>query len=127
MDDRPQSPFYHPFEGWVGNKIGYNLFTTRDPAFHAALKQPVAAAYGIKAAVEFEPIVDECIETMVRRLDEKMVQSKEKKACDLAAWMQYCPFLAPPPDQTLLVRANRLTRFLRRDGHHDLRQGIRLP
>ncbi|KUI69397.1 Pisatin demethylase [Cytospora mali] len=87
-----KSPFYHPFQGWVGEKIGYNLFTTRDAAFHAALKQPVATAYGFKASVEFEPIVDECIEAMVRGLDERIVQSKEKQACDLAAWMQYYSF-----------------------------------
>lgn len=85
-----QSPFYHPFQGWVGNKIGYNLFTTREPALHTALKQPVAHAYGIKSALEFEPIVDECIETMVRRLDEEFVKTKIRRPCDLAAWIQYC-------------------------------------
>lgn len=89
-----QSPFYQPFEGWVGDKIGYNLFTTRDAFFHAALKQPVAGAYGFKSALEFEPFVDECIVAMVRGLEERIVQSKEKKACDLAAWMQYCSSLA---------------------------------
>ncbi|KAK0723551.1 cytochrome P450 [Lasiosphaeria miniovina] len=87
-----KSPFYQPFEGWVGEKIGYNLFTTRDPAYHAALKQPVAAAYGFKSALEFEPIVDQCIETMVRRIDELIVQAKVRKACDLAGWMQYYAF-----------------------------------
>ncbi|KAJ8119749.1 hypothetical protein ONZ43_g3370 [Nemania bipapillata] len=88
----PVSPFYHPFQGWVGDKIGYNLFTTRDATTHSMLKQPVATAYSFKSALEFEPIVDECIETMVTRLDEMIVQSKTKKPCDLGAWMQYYSF-----------------------------------
>ena len=66
------------------------MFTTRDAPYHAATKQPVANAYSLKSAIEFEPIVDDCITTFVRRLDEEMVPSKAKKACDLSAWMQYC-------------------------------------
>ncbi|PSR79888.1 cytochrome P450 [Coniella lustricola] len=89
-----KSPFYHPFQGWVGDKIGYNLFTTRDAAYHSALKKPVAAAYSLKAALEFEPIVDECIEAIVRHLDEYVIKGdkKNKKAWDMAAWMQYYSF-----------------------------------
>ncbi|RYP08952.1 hypothetical protein DL764_001563 [Monosporascus ibericus] len=85
-----QSALYLPFQGWVGNTIGYNLFTTRDAQYHSALKQPVASAYGLKSALELEPIVTDCITTFVRRLDEEMVQSKGEKACDLAAWLQHC-------------------------------------
>ncbi|RYP44790.1 hypothetical protein DL768_008781 [Monosporascus sp. mg162] len=87
-----KSAFYLPFQGWVGNTIGYNLFTTRDAQYHSALKQPVASAYGLKSALELEPIVTDCITTFVRRLDEEMVQSKGEKACDLAAWLQYYAF-----------------------------------
>ncbi|KAI0442804.1 cytochrome P450 [Xylaria telfairii] len=87
-----KSPFYNPFQGFVGDKIGYNLFTTRDAVSHSTLKQPVAAAYNFKSALEFEPIVDECIETIVTRLDKIIVQSKTKKACDLGEWMQYYSF-----------------------------------
>lgn len=74
----------------MGKTIGYNLFTTRDAQYHSTLKHPVASAYGFKSALEFEPIVTDCINTFVRRMDEDMVQSKEKKRCDLGAWMQYC-------------------------------------
>lgn len=74
----------------MNNTIGYNLFTTRDAKFHSAIKQPVASAYGFKSALEFEPIVDDCTNLMVRRLDEDIVQSKDKKACNLSEWMQYC-------------------------------------
>ncbi|KAH8202691.1 hypothetical protein TruAng_003177 [Truncatella angustata] len=87
-----KSAFYLPFQGWVGNTIGYNLFTTRDAHYHSAIKQPVANAYGMKSALEFEPIVDDCIVKFVRRLDDETMGPKGKKACDLAAWMQYYAF-----------------------------------
>lgn len=78
----------------MGNKIGYNLFTTRDAHFHSEIKQPVASDYGFKSSLEFEPIVTECITAMVKRLEEDFVQPRQKKECDLGAWMQYCEHFA---------------------------------
>lgn len=84
-----QTDFYKVQQQLAKGKPTPTLFTTTDEEFHAAIKRPISSAYSMSTLTEFEPFVDKTIQTFFKRMDEFV---NDKKACDIAAWLQYCMF-----------------------------------
>ena len=82
-----QSKFYTLFD--VKSKGGRipTVFSIRDEKAHTALKRPVANAYSMSALVELEPMTDECIKILERKLD-----LMKGKHFDLGEWLQWYAF-----------------------------------
>ncbi|KAG0650381.1 Aldehyde dehydrogenase [Hyphodiscus hymeniophilus] len=63
------------------------VFSIRSEKQHKALKRPVANAYSMSALVELEPMTDECISIMQRKLD-----GKQGQELDFGEWLQWFSF-----------------------------------
>ncbi|XHF97869.1 hypothetical protein AWENTII_001444 [Aspergillus wentii] len=81
--------FYKVQQQLSKGKPTQTLFTTLDEDFHAAIKRPVSSAYSMSTLTEFEPFVDNTIQSLFRRLDEF---ADDGKVCDIATWLQYYAF-----------------------------------
>ncbi|KAI0127016.1 cytochrome P450 [Xylariales sp. AK1849] len=79
------------YEAWhVGpNPKLTNLFASRDPAQHAAMRRKVAAMYSMSSMVSYEPYVDHCIELLHEQLDSF---AGNKTVINLGKWLQYFAF-----------------------------------
>lgn len=63
------------------------VFSVRDEKRHKGLKRPVANAYSMSTLVELEPMTDDCIEILQRKLD-----GMQGKDFDLGEWLQWYSF-----------------------------------
>ena len=66
-----------------------DLFTTQDPAVHAAIRRKVANLYATSTLVKLESYVDECINLLLDRFSEI---AREGREIDLQFWMQCYAF-----------------------------------
>lgn len=63
---------------------------TQDKALHARLKRPVANTYSMTSIVSAEPVVDDTIRYLLRRLDDVFIS--KGLPCDIDNWVQYCTY-----------------------------------
>ena len=63
------------------------MFTTRDPVFHKAFKQPVAQLFSMTNMKNYETYADECTEIFI-----KAMRDLEGQAVDLSIWLQWYAF-----------------------------------
>ena len=64
-----------------------SLFSTRDPAYHKALKVPVAQLFSMTNMKNFEPYADECTRIFISAM-----QDLEGQHVDLGEWLQWYAF-----------------------------------
>lgn len=64
-----------------------SLFTTRDPAYHKALRSPVAQLYSMTNMKNFEQYADECTGIFIEAM-----RSREGQDIDLSDWVQWYAF-----------------------------------
>lgn len=64
-----------------------SLFTARNPAYHKALKSPVAQLFSMTNMRNYEPHADECTAIFI-----KSMESLEGQAVDLSIWLQWYAF-----------------------------------
>ncbi|CZR68485.1 related to pisatin demethylase cytochrome P450 [Phialocephala subalpina] len=64
-----------------------SLFTTRDPAYHNALKKPIAQLFSMTNMRNYEPHADECTAIFL-----KSMKDLQGKPVDLAIWLQWYAF-----------------------------------
>ena len=64
-----------------------SLFTTRDPAYHSALKKPVAQLFSMTNMKNYEPHTDECTAIFL-----KSMRDLQGTPVDLAIWLQWYAF-----------------------------------
>lgn len=67
----------------------HNLFSARDPAFHAGMRRKLGSLYAMSAVKCYEPHVDEGVAVLVEQLD-RFVRSGQ--TVDLQRWMQCYAF-----------------------------------
>jgi cytochrome P450 len=65
------------------------LFTDRKNAHAAQTKRKFGSTYSASNLMQYEPFVDNCIEILLQRLEER---SASGKIIDLAEWLQYYAF-----------------------------------
>lgn len=82
-----QSDFYSLFDAKSPQGPIPTVFSIRNEKQHKALKRPVANAYSMSALVELEPMTDECIAILQRKLEDKQGQQ-----IDLGEWLQWFSF-----------------------------------
>ena len=63
------------------------MFSVRDESQHKALKRPVSSAYSMSTLVELEPMTDDCIEILEKKLD-----GMQDTNIDLGEWLQWYAF-----------------------------------
>lgn len=85
-----KSSFFPIAEGLYNGKPLANLFTTQNNEYHAALKRASGHAFSMTALAELEPLVDKCVNLLVRRIDK--VSEEGKKPLDISAWLHYFAF-----------------------------------
>lgn len=108
-----KTDFYRVQQQLAKGKPTQTLFTTVDEDFHAAIKRPVSAAYSMSTLTEFEPFVDETIQSLFGQLD-GFVERGE--VCDIATWLQYCMHSSlhrckEPPNAARCLRCHRRIDF----------------
>ena len=64
-----------------------SLFTTRDPAYHSALKKPVAQLFSMTNMRNYEPHADECTAIFLESM-----KDLQGTPVDLASWLQWYAF-----------------------------------
>ena len=69
------------------NKDMDSIFSTRDPAHHKALKQPVSQLFSMTNMKNYEPYADECTRIFISAM-----QDLEGQNVDLGAWLQWYAF-----------------------------------
>ena len=83
-----KSAFYKTFTSF---RVESNIFSEQDVNVHAALKKPVVSAYSMSSLTNYEPYIDEQIETFLSRLHEEFVAGPQgQKPFEMASWLQYC-------------------------------------
>ena len=82
-----QSNFYSLFDAKSPQGPLPTVFSIRSEKQHKALKRPVANAYSMSALVELEPMTDECIAILQRKLD-----GKQGQEIDFGEWLQWFSF-----------------------------------
>ena len=79
-----KSAFYDPFGR--GDPAQANIFSTRDPHFHAQSRRQVASLYSMSTMVTYEQFVDRCTDVLMGKLK---LFAEKKQALDVPTWMQY--------------------------------------
>jgi cytochrome P450 len=64
-----------------------SLFSTRDPAYHSALKKPVAQLFSMTNMKNYEPHADECTAIFLHSM-----RDLQGTPVDLAIWLQWYAF-----------------------------------
>jgi Cytochrome P450 len=64
-----------------------SMFSTRDPAYHQALRRPVSQKFSMSSIKTLEPFTDECTEIFIQAM-----KDLEGKAVDLGTWLQWYAF-----------------------------------
>lgn len=64
-----------------------SMFSTQDPAYHKALKQPVASKFSMSSIKSFEPYVDQCTDIFIAKM-----YKRAGEVVDLSEWCQYYAF-----------------------------------
>lgn len=64
-----------------------SMFSTRDPAYHKAIKTPVASLFSMTNMKNFEPYADDCTKIFLSAM-----QDLEGQAIDLGVWLQWYAF-----------------------------------
>ena len=64
-----------------------SIFTTRDPAYHSALKKPVAQLFSLTNMKNYEPHTDECTSIFLDSM-----RDLQGKPVDFAIWLQWYAF-----------------------------------
>ena len=83
-----KSTFYTPFTPY---HVDPNVFSEQDVNVHAALKKPIVSAYSMTSLTNYEPYINEQIETFLNRLDEEFIAGPHgERPFELASWLQYC-------------------------------------
>ena len=95
----PQSNFYSLFDAKSPQGPIPTVFSIRDEKGHKALKRPVANAYSMSALVDLEPMTDDCIAILQKKLD-----SYHGTVIDFGEWLQWFSFDVI----TSIVFSNRL-------------------
>lgn len=73
-----------------------NLFNTRSNEFHSTALKPVKKYYAMNNILEHEPLLNETINTFIRKLDQGFADTGD--VCDLDNWLHYCEgFLQEEP------------------------------
>lgn len=67
-----------------------SLFSTTDEAYHAQLRRSVSNAFSMSALVQYEPLVNEVLETFLSQTDK--IYARTGEVCDFAKWLQYLAF-----------------------------------
>ena len=82
-----KTPFYKTMTPFVNGKILESMFTTRDPAYHKALKGPVAQLFSMTNMRNYETYADECTSIFAQAM-----RSLHGQPVDLAIWLQWYAF-----------------------------------
>ena len=64
-----------------------SMFSTRDPADHRHLKQPVAGSFALSSIRNLEPLVDECTDIFIDAMTKR-----SPAPMDFGAWLQWYAF-----------------------------------
>lgn len=64
-----------------------SLFTAQDPAYHSALKKPVAQLFSMTNMRNYEPHADECTAIFLQSMEDL-----QSTPVDLAIWLQWYAF-----------------------------------
>lgn len=64
-----------------------SMFSTIDPAYHKALKQPVASSFSMTSIRKFEPYVDQCSDIFISAM-----RARAGQKVDLSDWCQFYAF-----------------------------------
>ena len=64
-----------------------SMFTTRDPAYHKALKQPVAQLFSMTNMRNYETYADDCTGIFIQAM-----RDLESQPVDFAIWLQWYAF-----------------------------------
>ena len=82
-----KTKFYSTMTPFVDGEVMELMFTTRDPVFHKAFKQPVAQLFSMTNMKNYETYADECTEIFI-----KAMRDLEGQAIDLSVWLQWYAF-----------------------------------
>ena len=83
-----KSDFYKPFDRYG---MPSHIFSVQNEAAHAAMRRPIASAYSMTTLVEYESLVDDCINKFLERLESEYAGDADvSMECDIHRWVQYC-------------------------------------
>lgn len=82
-----QSAFYDVFSPWLDDTRMASMFSTRDPAYHQALKRSVSQKFSMSSIKSLEPFADECSDIFIQAM-----KDLEGTPVDLSTWLQWYAF-----------------------------------
>ncbi|KAL9609716.1 MAG: hypothetical protein Q9167_005541 [Letrouitia subvulpina] len=88
--DYIKSPRYSA--GHARNSNGQDveiIFSTQNEALNSLMKRPIGKFYSLSYTLGLEPILDECIELLLNRLEQEFCGVNDKKVCDMDEWTHY--------------------------------------
>lgn len=88
-----QSDFYPVQRAVAHGKSIESLFNATDNKYHAKLRKAIASTYAVSTVVQFEPLVDSTISTLIDELDQRYLNKDgEAGICDFGTWLHYFAF-----------------------------------
>ena len=72
---------------FINGEVLESMFTTRDPAYHKALKSPVAQLFSMTNMRNYETYADECTAIFIESM-----RKLQGQPVDLAIWLQWYAF-----------------------------------
>ncbi|KAF8862114.1 cytochrome P450 oxidoreductase [Acephala macrosclerotiorum] len=88
-----KSDFYPVQRAVVHGKSIESLFNTTDNKYHAKLRKAIASTYAVSTVIQFEPLVDSTILTLIDELDQRYLDKDgEAGVCDFGTWLHYFAF-----------------------------------
>lgn len=82
-----KSEMYKPNEALVDGKRITNLFNTTDEAYHTVANKPVKPLYSLSKVQEVEPLIDESLEYLMKKLDAQY--TGKGAVCKWDDWMSW--------------------------------------
>lgn len=74
----------------ANGKILPSLFNATDNTYHAKIRRGITSTYALSTIVQFEPLVDDTISTLIKQLDQRYVDPDG--VCDFGKWLHYFAF-----------------------------------
>ena len=75
------------FSPHLDGSLMASMFSTRDPAYHQALRRPVSQKFSMSSIKSLEPVTDECTDIFIQGM-----KDLEGTAVDLGVWLQWYAF-----------------------------------
>ena len=87
---------YRPNDVLINGQRISNIFNTQDEDWHNKYMRPIRGLWTMSKVLEYEPLIDETLNKLVKKLDARFVEgSNAGKVCPADKWLGYCMHAHP--------------------------------